>query len=336
LPGGDGPARLLLCWITILMTSADASAPCLVSVITPAYNLARYLEPCVESARGQTVRDLEIIIVDDGSTDDTPRIAAACAARDGRIRLIRTENQGVSRARNAAMAVSRGRFIAWLDGDDEWQPSFLAAQLAVFDRLPHIDVVSGNALNRGGEFDGQPVRRWAADVREISIRDMVEHEDAVFIMSVFRRTVYETIGGVDPALTRSEDYDFWLRAASAGFRFAVNPAPLGYYRRRPDSASADEVAMLQAIATVLRRLDPAALDPETRAVVADVLGELDSRHLTARAKASLLAREYAAAARDFHELHRRRGNSSRYAALALLSRACPRLLRSVYKATIRT
>jgi Glycosyl transferase family 2 len=314
------------------VTAAANGAPCLVSVITPAYNVAPYLDACIESVLRQTVRDLEMIVVDDGSSDDTPRVAAGHAARDARVRLVRIENQGVSRARNTAMANSKGNLIALLDGDDEWDPRFLAEQLAVFERMPHIDVVSGNAFNRGGPSDGQPVRRWPVEVRELRIRDMVEREDTVFIMSVFRRIVFETTGGFDASLTRSEDYDFWLRAASAGFRFAANPAPLGYYRRRPDSASADELAMLQAITNVLRRLEPSALDEDTRAAIHRVLDELDSRYLTARAKASLLAREYGAAARDFHALSRLRGNSSRYAALALLSRACPGLLRSMYKA----
>jgi hypothetical protein len=111
---------------------ADGVDPVLVSVVVPAYNAARTLDATLRSARGQTHERLEIIVVDDGSTDDTPAIAARHAAEDPRVRLLRKANGGSADARNHGMRASRGRFIAPLDSDDLWHPTKIAKQLAVF------------------------------------------------------------------------------------------------------------------------------------------------------------------------------------------------------------
>src|SRR4051812_1023393 len=116
-----------------------------VSVIVPAYNVASYVGATIESALTQTYQDFELIVVDDGSTDETGAIVDAAVARDARIRVVRQPNGGLSSARNAALRNARGRYIALLDGDDLWDPGFLAAQLAVFESRPDVSVVTGNA-----------------------------------------------------------------------------------------------------------------------------------------------------------------------------------------------
>src|SRR4029077_7147341 len=104
-------------------------------------------------------------------------------------------------------------------------------------------------LNLGGTADGMPIKRvGAGGVIDLTLLDLVRADDSMCILSVFRRRVADTIGGFDPVLQGSEDYDFWLRAAAAGFRIGFNRTPLGYYRRRPNSVSADVTAMLRTIA----------------------------------------------------------------------------------------
>ncbi len=111
------------------MTAADED---LISVIVPTYNAARYVEATMASILSQTHRNIEVIVVDDGSTDDTPARIEAIANRDQRVRLIRQQNQGVAAARNAGISAAKADFIAPCDADDLWTPVKLEKQLAVF------------------------------------------------------------------------------------------------------------------------------------------------------------------------------------------------------------
>ena len=142
-------------------------------------------------------------------------------------------------------------------------------------------------------------------------------------MSVFRRTVAERIGGFNEALPVNEDYDFWVRAAHAGFVFIHNPVPLGHYRRRPDSLSAQELQMLTGAIRVLRSARElcAGRQPELIAIERQ-LERLEEERLLASGKANLVRRDFAAAADDFSSLrHVRRDFMS--AAIARMSRHIP-------------
>jgi teichuronic acid biosynthesis glycosyltransferase TuaG len=226
-----------------------------VSVITPAYNTARYLGETVEAVLKQSWSDFELLIVDDGSTDETPALARALAARDRRLRVLTGPNRGPAAARNTAMAMARGRFFALLDSDDIWTPEYLAEQLRLLENCATASIVTANAINLGGPFDGQPLWPATSGVRTLTLQDIIEREDSVCIMSVFRREVFETIGGFDPLFTGNEDYEFWIRAACAGFLILQNRQPLGAYRRRDSSLSSDEVRMLKGILRVLKEAD---------------------------------------------------------------------------------
>ena len=117
-------------------------------------------------------------------------------------------------------------------------------------------IVTGNAICLGSWRDGQPAQPYP-DVRpEPTLLTVLEDEQAIFVMSVFRRSVYEGIGGFDEALCTNEDYDYWIRAAAAGFVFARNDQPLGRYRRRNDSLSASDVRMLSGILKVFAKNRP--------------------------------------------------------------------------------
>ncbi|HZB24819.1 MAG TPA: glycosyltransferase, partial [Vicinamibacterales bacterium] len=227
----------------------------IVSVVMPAYNVAPYLEAAVTSVLLQTYRDLELLIVDDGSTDGTSEIADRLRGRDPeRILVIHQENRGLAGARNAALAASRGRILALLDSDDVWEPGFLAAQLAFLGERPSVDIVTANARFLGGLKHGQPVRPHPDRRAEPTLATILADEEAVFIMSVIRRRVYETLGGFNERFQTNEDYDYWLRAAAAGFTFARNSLPLGWYRVRRESLSADEFRMISGILRVYEEL----------------------------------------------------------------------------------
>jgi glycosyltransferase involved in cell wall biosynthesis len=124
----------------------------LVSVIIPTYNYGRFLAEALDIVLGQTVSDLEVIIVDDGSTDDTPEILARFD--DPRVRAVRIPNQGVSVARNTGLDLASGEFVAFLDADDRWLPEKLARQLAMFRADPDLGLVFTNLrrFNEAGVF----------------------------------------------------------------------------------------------------------------------------------------------------------------------------------------
>jgi GT2 family glycosyltransferase len=313
------------------MTHTSPSSPT-VSIITPAFNAEQYIEQTIESVLRQTFDGFEMVIVDDGSIDGTAAIAARYARRDARIRLIRQANRGIAAARNAGLAASRGRYIALLDSDDAWLPSYLSDQLAVLERRPDIAVLSANALNVGGPSDGEPLLPMKDDgaVVPISLLTLIEREDAVSIFSVFRRDLLQAIGGFDDTLRRSEDYDLWLRAAAAGLQIAVNPRPLGLYRRRPDSLSADETLMLDAMRHPLAKVrERCGGRPEIRSAVDRQLAALTRRRLVARARAALAQGDMTALAARFAALADATG-ARRYRVASWLAGTAPMTIRWAY------
>jgi len=271
-----------------------------VSVVTPAYNAGRYLAETITSVLAQTYRDFELLIVDDGSTDDTLDVARRFAAADARIIVSSTQNGGPASARNAALRMARGEFVALLDSDDVLAPQYLAVQKATLDAHPDAAIVTANAFNRGGgpAYDGKRLWPQSTGLAPLTLRDLIEHENAVCILSMFRRSVYERIGGFDAVFTGNEDYEFWLRAALAGFGFVRNFEPLGYYRRRHESLSSDEPRMIRGVMRVLQqvetRLDNRA---EERAAVRRQIARFTIELQRAELRASLERRDAAAAAR---------------------------------------
>lgn len=303
-----------------------------VSIITPAYNAERLLSDTVASVLAQTFKDFELLVVDDGSSDGTLELARHWARTDARVRVFTHHNRGSSAARNIGIRHSRGEYIALLDSDDLWQPIFLATQMAIFDQHADVDVVTGNAYNLGGGFDGQPLRPAGSEWRRLSLLDIIEHEDAVCIMSVFRRTVPERIGGFDENAPHNEDYDYWIRAAHAGFSFIDNPAPLAYYRRHADSKSTDQIGMIEGIVAVLRRAKTLCGErPAELAAIDRQINRFEQERIFANAKARLRRREFVDAAREFEALSKlRRDFVSR--AIARISRHLPQALLWAYYA----
>jgi glycosyltransferase involved in cell wall biosynthesis len=302
-----------------------------VSVIMPAYNVAPYIGASVASARAQTFTDLEILVVDDGSTDGTAHIAAEMASRDSRIRLLSKPNGGISTARNQALQRATGEVLALLDSDDLWEPDYLAAQLAVLDARPDVDLVTSNAWYLGSRLDGQLARPHPDPRPEPTLESIIADETAVFIMTVFRRRVYETIGGFDETFRTNEDYDYWLRATAAGFAFARNDTPLGRYRRRDDSLSASDVRMLQGILRVYGKLRPHLSGrPRELALLDGQVRRFERELAAAEARAALETGDACAIRETLGTLYAQRGGVALGAA-RLLAHWAPGLLARAYQ-----
>jgi glycosyltransferase involved in cell wall biosynthesis len=303
-----------------------------VSVVMPAYNVSCYIGDAIESVQRQTFTDWELLIVDDGSADDTLGVAARYRDRDGRSVLIHRTNGGISAARNEALARATGAVIAILDSDDVWLPEFLEKQLRILAQQPEIDVVTGNAWFMGSRRDGQLARPYP-DLRPApDLLNLIADEQCVFIMSVFRRRVYDTLGGFDVTMRSNEDYDYWLRAAAAGFRFHRNDEPLGRYRQRDDSLSASDVRMLQGILRVYKKLRPSLHDrPVELAALDRQSARFEIECLAAEARAALDAHDFERAHALLSELHSRRGGAALRVA-SLMARWAPSLLVKAYAA----
>jgi glycosyltransferase involved in cell wall biosynthesis len=279
-----------------------------VSVITPAYNAAEFVAQTIESVRAQTFEDWELVIVDDGSTDATTQLIEDYQERDGRIRLLHQANAGPSAARNHAMRAGRGAFFAFLDSDDTWEPEYLERQLAIFREYPDTHLVTGVACYRGGPHDGLPMRPFSNGYPVLTLRDIIGDDTAVFIMTIFRRQVFERTGGLDESQWRSEDYEFWLRAAVAGFVFRRNPTPLGRYRVRQGSHSQNTVGMLRGILESYDKVRPACPPGSPERAILDVqVGHFERELLLTEAKLALERRAFPDAARHLRTLQTRGG-----------------------------
>jgi glycosyltransferase involved in cell wall biosynthesis len=306
-----------------------------VSVITPAYNVEPYLDAAARSVLQQTYTDLELIIVDDGSTDGTSEIAEQIRLREpDRVRVVTTRNRGAAAARNTALSASRGEFIALLDGDDIWEPEFLERQMAVFAVEPDVDLVTGNARFLGSRRHGEAVRPWPDPRPPITLATIIGDEEAVFIMTVFRRRVFDAIGGFDKSIRTNEDFDYWLRAALAGFRFGRSSEPLAWYRRRDDSLSADAVRMLRGALHVCRNARPLCADRPERDLLERQITYYETELDAAMARRALAAGDMPAAAAALAGLHGRRP-SLRTAIAALLARRAAPVLAALYQLKLR-
>ena len=302
-----------------------------VSVVMPAFNVAPYIGAAIASVLGQTYQDWELLIVNDGSTDGTVAATEPWVASDSRIRLLHRENGGISAARNTALRTATGQFVAILDSDDLWEPRYLEEQLAIFAARPEVDIVTGNGWYLGGRLHGRTARPHPDTRPQPTLQTILADEMAIFIMSIFRRQVYETIGGFDETLRSNEDYDYWLRSGVAGFRFWRNDTPLGHYRRRDDSVSAVEVRMLAGILRVFGNIRPHLLHRPAELEILDrQVGRFRRELLAAQARFALSTGERKAAAEHLEELYAS-GGGAVVGVASFMARRTPWLLSAAYQ-----
>ncbi|MGW4412732.1 glycosyltransferase family 2 protein [Nonomuraea sp. NPDC004702] len=193
---------------------SDSCEPA-VSVIIPCYNYGCYLPKTLDSVLRQTFGDWEIIVVDDGSTDDSAAVAQAFIDRhpDRRIRLLSQANAGVSAARNAGIAAAAGRYILPLDADDVIAPTMLEKTTAVLNAMPDIAIASTDLFIFTDIEDVQPeVVSLPAYNKDLLLQRLI-----MFYCSLYRREVWEVAGGYNEHMQAGEDWDFWISCAEKGF-----------------------------------------------------------------------------------------------------------------------
>src|SRR6187431_499736 len=159
-----------------------------VSVIIPAYNTSQYIAATVKSVLAQTYTSYEVIVVNDGSPD-TPAMERALAPFRDRILYVVQENGGISAARNTALALARGRYVALLDSDDAWEPDYLAVQVAALEADPSLAVVYPNALISGDHpHAGRTFRDICPSTGPVTFQAVLTQRCQVFISALIRRS----------------------------------------------------------------------------------------------------------------------------------------------------
>jgi glycosyltransferase involved in cell wall biosynthesis len=289
------------------------------SVIIPTYNRSQYVRGCLEALGQSGVPDLEIIISDDGSTDDTREVVAAYGPS---VQYLWHPNEGTpAPARNRGFAASKGRYVSFLDIDDLWIAGGAARAVEVLDKYPEIDILFGEA-QVGNPADGYeswigmagqeafwrlPCKEVEPGVRVLERRPFLRRmavRNPVFLGAcIVRREVFEAIGGFDPALCGAADWELWLRIASR-FTYGYLHRPLGVWTQHTANMSSNHDTMnldfCRALQSVLEKCD---LVPDDRRFV----GERLRHHSFAYAYRAYDRGDYAEARRRFGDMLRRTG-----------------------------
>jgi glycosyltransferase involved in cell wall biosynthesis len=225
-----------------------------VSVIIPAYNTSPYIAATIQSVLAQTYSSYEVIVVNDGSPD-TPAMERALAPFRDRIVYLVQETRGVSAARNAALRVARGRYVALLDSDDAWEPDYLAVQVAALEADPTLALVYPNALIVGDHpHAGRTYMDICPSSGPVTFQAVLTQRCQVFVSALIRRTAIERVGGFDPELRSVEDFDLWLRLLAVGERIGYHDRVLVRFQKRRGSLSSDPVWMAEHVLIVLDKL----------------------------------------------------------------------------------
>jgi len=185
-----------------------ASPPPLISVVIPAFNREAFLGEAIDSAIVQTYPNIEIIVVDDGSTDRTPEVAAGYGDR---VVLLRQANAGASAARNTGIGRARGELIALLDSDDRWLPDKLALQAPLFADS-RVGLAHG-AIRCFRSANGNALCEYFPGER-LDVHDLLGHRGLCTQTLVFRRRIMEEVGGFDPSFKTAEDWEWTIRVAA--------------------------------------------------------------------------------------------------------------------------
>jgi len=187
-----------------------------ISIVIPAYNHARYVEQAIKSVLGQTFQDWELIVIDDGSTDDTGKVIDACAYHP-RVTICHQRNRGLSPTLNKGLEMARGRYFNFLPSDDFFHPDKLASQIEFIKTSGELAAVFCDQTpvdSEGDPVEGDAIASWsevkytAADeiLPKLFERNFIPAPSALINTQVLRN-----VGGFDESLTYTQDYDLWIR-----------------------------------------------------------------------------------------------------------------------------
>lgn len=288
---------------SVIMTSSRTPE---VSIIIPAYNTAQLIPECLNSVFAQTYTDFEAIVVNDDSPD-TPELEKALTPYMDRIVYIRQQNKRAPGARNTAIHIAKGNFLAFLDSDDAWLPQHLVLQMRLFEQNPELDLVYADTL-----VDGDPKHRWRFMERcpshgRADFSTLIEERCQIPVSTVVaRRDAIVRAGMFDESLQCFDDYDMWLRTAFHGGKISyTHSVQARISGRRPGSLSESVSKMRDGYCSVLEKaLRTLPLSQAQRNLVAGRLEESRALYQLEIAKRQLLQREFGKAKELFLEANR--------------------------------
>ncbi|MCI5163348.1 MAG: glycosyltransferase [Candidatus Electrothrix sp. AX5] len=234
----------------------------LVSIITPTYNRSDYNIKAIESVQSQTYPHFEMIIVDDGSTDNTKHVIEPFL-QDARIRYFYQENQRQSVARNKGLDVATGDYICFLDSDNYWVANKLERSLNAFSDNPESDIVYGDIVTvdeQGEEISRKNMPRYSGKITRYLLRDNHVSMNTAMV----RKKCFAELGGLDPSCEVADDYEMWLRF-SAKFTYLYIPEYLAYYRVMKNQISSNKDKRFRFNEQIIRNFQkkfPDAVSPE--------------------------------------------------------------------------
>lgn len=222
--------------------------PQLISIVIPTYNSADTLLRAIEAAQQQTYTKIEILVVDDGSNDNTQ---ALMQDRSDLI-YIRQENQGPSAARNTGIAHAKGQYIAFLDADDTWAPEKSSLQMKIFQERGDMDLVACQWVRQGGEPDhtADPF-----DGESLPLVKMISLNQFQTSTVLAKRKVFETVGGFNSAYNGAEDWEMWLRISTRFNIWRMN-AKLVIYYDMPTGYSKNLNRVYETMLAMLKEYNP--------------------------------------------------------------------------------
>lgn len=213
----------------------------LVSIVIPCYNQAHYLPDAIESALNQTYPNIEVIVVNDGSPDNTSEIVKKYL----KVKLVEQKNKGLSGARNAGIKKAKGKYILPLDSDDKIHPEMVSTTI---NYMQDYDICSTGLKTFGDEN-----RSWLSNVKEPNYRDFLQRNH-INCCSLFKREVWERIKGYDEKMKLGfEDWDFYTRAAKENYKVRIIPDILFYYRKHGQTMFHDAMKRRDEIISYMRK-----------------------------------------------------------------------------------
>jgi glycosyltransferase involved in cell wall biosynthesis len=240
----------------------------LFSVVIPAYRVTAYIAETLQSVVNQTFQNFEAIVVNDCCPDSVALERAIEPFRDRMVYVKHERNGGLAAARNTAIRIARGEWIAFLDGDDFWEPNYLEVQNEMIAAHPEASVIYGNARIVGSIHDGQPSQSFSPSQGPVTLTSLLNETVNIAVMNVTRRSALLEAGLFDESFRRCEDFDLWTRMLRRNVIFRYHSRVIAGYRRRGDSLSADAARMYESRLAVLEKLErDSTLDPGERAAL---------------------------------------------------------------------
>ena len=302
-----------------------------VSIIIPAYKIAKYIDETLKSVFIQTFTDFEIIVINDGSPD-TEEFEKGLEPYFDRIVYLKTENVGAGAARNFGIEIARGELLAFLDGDDIWFPEYLESQVEFLEKN-NYDLVYADALLFGGSpFDGKNYMLDAPSVGEANFESLLDFRCNVITSgTVVRKDNVLDVGMFEWEKVRAHDFILWLKLAKNGTEIGYQKKILLKYRVRIDSLTGDSFQKIQREIDVFQRISKfIELDDAHEKITQKHLVRLEAEMEVEKGKSYLLQKDFSAAQMAFEK-----GNqylkSAKLKIIIWLLRIAPNLLLKFYQ-----